>query len=1111
MKLVKSISDRLTRAFVATVLNTLKKIENSTPSRNFLLARYSQTQCPPRLAILPDRFSLTFELASTMGANEVDVSVDIIWSDEAARSNEGKHPSEVTVPTQMAFRCSCPQASSTQCSHITFCVGFLRKGLSQTTPEKGYQWLMSLLSDGTEVGARVLQLIEQFEPPTNEVRAARLQYRVRLVSDQRSVSSYSHFDFPLLIHPYLQVERKNGGWTKGKHLRGTLESVPEVALVSSSDRLLASLVLLHNRHYEGTLVRDILHLLQEYTNVVYDDEALRPVEVRSGKFEFRVEPDGELFRPKLYLRSGNIAHPAGSLWVFHGSSRNSFAIAFDRSSSVLSFADCDSDTIQLIREMRSANKKQAAFNQPMAEQCADLLAKRQKKNLSVQLPEKLAGPEVPLDPAIEMQLTPRSPHGLNVALRVRCEAIEEALIPGLGESCLRVNSPAGRFQLVRNLDLEAERATAFATSCDLGKLSYDGPYSWIAESDDIALELLKRLEELGEHAPPVLWPKSPPMRTIGTLSTNQLRVQLSSQRDWFGVDGRADLDGREIPLIEILAALRSGRQFIPLGNNEFAKIGQELRDRLMVLQDISQQADGPVRVSKAAMPILEDVLTEDMEVESDEQWQQALQRMEEVRKFVPVVPKNLQADLRPYQEAGYAWLARLSKWGLGGCLADDMGLGKTVQTLGILLDRAPEGPTLIVAPTSVGINWERETRRFAPSLRPFLYRDEDRQHLLENAGPMDLVITSYQLLQRDAAKFARRRWHTLVLDEAQFIKNSQTKTARAIRDLECDWAVALTGTPLENHLGELWSLMRAICPGLFGSWERFRKQFAEPIEKLHDKNSLKRLSKVVQPFILRRTKKEVLSELPARTEIVLDAELSPAEREKYDAARLAALSELSVNSATEPDQQRRIRVLAWLTRLRQLACHPRLVDSRWSKSSAKLDLLLEIVDELREGDHRALVFSQFVQHLSIVREALDRAGVSYQYLDGATPANKRQEAIDAFQRGEGDLFLISLKAGGTGLNLTAADYVIHLDPWWNPAVEDQATDRAHRIGQQRAVTVYRLVAKDTIEEQILALHADKRDLVAGVLDGADRAGKMSTDDLVSLIRLSQVQSHANAS
>jgi len=261
------------------------------------------------------------------------------------------------------------------------------------------------------------------------------------------------------------------------------------------------------------------------------------------------------------------------------------------------------------------------------------------------------------------------------------------------------------------------------------------------------------------------------------------------------------------------------------------------------------------------------------------------------------------------------------------------------------------------------------------------------------------------------------------------------------------------------------------------------------------------LARLVRPFVLRRTKDKVLKELPPRTEITLRAELSAPERKLYEDARLAALAELTAGGgAPSHEGRRRIQTLSWLTRLRQLACHPSLVEPSWKGTSSKLQLFLSLVEELREGDHRALVFSQFVKHLSVVRAALDERGISYQYLDGATPSHERQRRVDAFQNGEGDLFLISLKAGGTGLNLTAADYVLHLDPWWNPAVEDQATDRAHRIGQERAVTVYRLVAERTIEEQILQLHADKRELVAGILDGTDAAAKLQTQDLIDLIK-----------
>jgi SNF2 family DNA or RNA helicase len=442
----------------------------------------------------------------------------------------------------------------------------------------------------------------------------------------------------------------------------------------------------------------------------------------------------------------------------------------------------------------------------------------------------------------------------------------------------------------------------------------------------------------------------------------------------------------------------------------------------------------------------------------------------------------------------------LAEWGVGGCLADDMGLGKTIQALAVLIDRQQTGPALVIAPTSVGFNWDREVAKFAPELKAHLYRETDRDEFLENIGPGDVVICSYGLSLRDEEKLGKVKWGTLILDEAQFIKNSRTKTSQAIRTFNADWTLALTGTPMENHLGELWSIFRNVSPGLFGSWDNFRDRFAGPIEKDNDDERRVALSRVIQPFVLRRTKSEVLKELPARTEMNLYVELSDQERRRYDEMRLAALGEIEQIAGLPDTQDQRFRVLAIMTRLRQLACHVGLVDEAWEGTSAKLALLVETMQELKDEGHRALIFSQFTSYLALIRRALDTAGITYEYLDGSTPAKTRQERVDAFQNGNSDAFLISLKAGGTGLNLTAADYVIHMDPWWNPAVEDQATDRAHRIGQTRPVMVYRIVARGTIEEQILDLHHDKRDLVSGVMEGTQSAGRLKTDELVELIR-----------
>jgi len=444
-------------------------------------------------------------------------------------------------------------------------------------------------------------------------------------------------------------------------------------------------------------------------------------------------------------------------------------------------------------------------------------------------------------------------------------------------------------------------------------------------------------------------------------------------------------------------------------------------------------------------------------------------------------------------------LARLATWGVGACLADDMGLGKTVQLLALMLRRAPGGPQLVIAPTSVCANWEEEASRFAPTLRVQRLGLNNRADTVENLGAHDLLICSYGLLQTETALLKSIQWETIVLDEAQAIKNAATKRSKAAMELESGFKVTATGTPIENHLGELWNLFHFINPGFLGSQQQFNGRFALPIEKYENKDAGRHLKQLIQPFILRRRKEEVLSELPARTDIVLHVELGDEERAFYEALRRNALKEIS--SLQGGASKHHVRILAEIMRLRRACCNARLVDGDSSLPSAKLEVFEALLDELMENGHKALVFSQFVGHLEILRDLLDRKGVAYQYLDGSTPAAARKKAVDAFQGGNGEVFLISLKAGGLGLNLTAADYVIHMDPWWNPAVEDQASDRAHRIGQLRPVTVYRLVAKNTIEDQITDLHHRKRDLANSLLEGADMAGKISSEELLELLRM----------
>ncbi len=363
---------------------------------------------------------------------------------------------------------------------------------------------------------------------------------------------------------------------------------------------------------------------------------------------------------------------------------------------------------------------------------------------------------------------------------------------------------------------------------------------------------------------------------------------------------------------------------------------------------------------------------------------------------------------------------------------------------------------------------------------------------------MDVLVVSYGLLNQEADLLASIEWHMIVLDEAQAIKNVAAKRSQAAMNLKGRMRLLTTGTPIENRLDELWTLFNFINPGLLGSQDRFTARFAVPIERNNNRESKRRLKKLIQPFILRRTKAQVLEELPPRTDVILQVEMSPEEAAFYEALRQQALERLEYDDS--PVGQKHLKILAEIMRLRQACCHPRLVAPKSSIPSSKLELFGEVVSELIENRHKALVFSQFVGHLKLLREYLDARDIEYRYLDGSTPPRERKREVDAFQAGWGDLFLISLKAGGLGLNLTAADYVIHMDPWWNPAVEDQASDRAHRIGQQRPVTVYRLVSRNTIEEKIVRLHQEKRDLASSLLDGSDMVGRMSADDLLKLIR-----------
>lgn len=602
------------------------------------------------------------------------------------------------------------------------------------------------------------------------------------------------------------------------------------------------------------------------------------------------------------------------------------------------------------------------------------------------------------------------------------------------------------------------------------------------------------------------WPKGKKVSITKKLESQHLQLAFSKKSEWFDITGDLHIDNEQvIELRKLLELVKtSNGRFVQLGSDQILALSDDLRHKLDLINQVTD--DGKFH-PLASLQIEE--ATTGMRMKTIHAWDEQTTKMHQANSVTPEIPSTFQAQLRDYQLVGFDWAMRLAHWGAGACLADDMGLGKTLQALAILLARGNQGPSLVIAPTSVCFNWQQEALKYAPTLNIKLFADAintiQRESLLKQLSAFDCVIISYGLLQRESDILKEVPWHTIVADEAQALKNPLAKRTKAAFALKGDFKMITTGTPIENNLTELWSLFRFVNPGLLGNIKRFGERFSLPIEnakedKLAARRASQALKALIQPFILRRMKNQVLTELPPRTEINIRVEMSPRERDFYEALRLNAIDNISQSDQQANAGEQRIKMLAELVKLRQACCNPKLVMAETDIPSAKLAALDELLEELRLNNHKALIFSQFVGHLQLIKKHIEAKGFSYQYLDGSTPQKQRQKRVNAFQSGEGDIFLISLKAGGSGLNLTAADYVIHMDPWWNPAVEEQASDRAHRMGQTRPVTIYRLIAQHTIEEKIVALHQHKRDLADKLLSGNETVTKLSVNDMLNLLK-----------
>ena len=574
--------------------------------------------------------------------------------------------------------------------------------------------------------------------------------------------------------------------------------------------------------------------------------------------------------------------------------------------------------------------------------------------------------------------------------------------------------------------------------------------------------------------------------------TSHININVESDIDWFDVGIGADNFSLPNEWESIISQMNTGKRFVRISGDKLIYIDEKLRNSLEIIKELGYDGKGKIKVPFYDFSTI-DLLLKDSRHKKVDKTFKKLMELKNFKGIKKVKIPEINGKLRDYQKVGFYWMNFLRDFKLGGILADDMGLGKTIQALTLLLhhykNHSRHRPSLVVAPTSVITNWKAEATRFTPEIKVnVIMRRPDIN--AKEFKKFDVIIISYGLLARNTEKFMDSKWDYIVLDEAQYIKNPVSKRAKSAKVLTADYRLALTGTPLENNLIELWSIFDFLMPGFLKSKDKFKNRYKHT-------PSLGILRNKIQPFILRRMKEKVEKELPKKTEVIVDVHLPSGQKMIYDrifneykAMVLNKLDREGINKA-------RFFILTALLHLRQAALHTGLLNLNdiHINESGKIDYLIDFINEINGTEHNALIFSQFTKFLRYVREELDNKGIEYLYLDGKVGVKKRKGLVDKFNKGKTKFFLISLKAGGTGLNLTGADYVVHLDPWWNPAVENQATDRAHRIGQKRSVFVYKLIAKDTIEEKILQLQREKEKLFKEVLSFDKTVSSLTSDDI----------------
>lgn len=591
--------------------------------------------------------------------------------------------------------------------------------------------------------------------------------------------------------------------------------------------------------------------------------------------------------------------------------------------------------------------------------------------------------------------------------------------------------------------------------------------------------------------------------------TPQLKLKFSTSPDWLEMEYELAIGKENLTISNLLEQLQPGRRYLKLADGTNVYFGEELVQRLsQFLRLINQQSSkGKEKFRPASFLLVDELVKLADTVETDQGFQQWTQHYQQFDHIQPVkLTNNFKGVLRDYQKTGLDWLAFLNRFRFGGILADDMGLGKTIQVIALLSYLKQQNqltkPSLIVVPLTVLFNWENELKRFAPGLSVLVYQGQkaEREKLLKQFSKVEVVLVSYGILLQDQSMLQNVEWEYVVIDESQKIKNPQTKTYQAVEGLTSDHRLCLTGTPIENSVTDLWSQFNFLNPGMLGTLKQFEARFGK--NGFLPENDHRLLQRIIHPFILRRRKEEVLEELPARTDITQLVDMTDNQRELYNLSLQNYREQIFNQLESDGLNKIRLKILEALTHLRQLACHPAIFDhSIEVMDSGKMILLEEMLEELIQEDHKVLVFSQFVRFLHIIQKILNEKQWTYSYLDGTT--RDRKSVINKFQEDpKVKVFLISLKAGGLGLNLTAADYVIHMDPWWNPAVEEQATDRAHRIGQKKKVFVYKYIVKNTVEEKVLRLQEEKKKLSSTIITSEKSLVKeLSIDDLKVIFQI----------